>query len=300
MPRIEKQPYRESYLAPLPAEGTPISPGGSPIGQGSTEFATRPAPVGNHTNIPYPQHKRTNAAHVPRSSTDYRFHEAVMLRSPLPAVARRPSGEQIAECAPRRLMTTHLTPFVAVVPPRVSLPSQSEPRLALPTGARHTSESSLMITQRQLLQPLGPPIPRSRTMSALTPLAAFVANPRQTTQSKQQIREAQPTAYWSGRFTALNDRFCNEDMTLTTSKRMSEDRRTRRIFIHLESLCVTREAKESLNHFQSIYLLHHKHLRLSSRKDDGGEEKDQRMSILKRIIGHVKKRSGAATSESLD
>jgi hypothetical protein len=168
MPRIEKQPHQESYLMPLPAEGTLISPEGGLVGQqGGAD------PVHNNTSTSHSQHRRTNAVHIPRSSTEYRFQEAI---------TRRPSGQQ--ECASPRLVTTHLAPFVVMAPPRTSLsraspPSQSRPRPAVLTGVRHTSESSLMITQRQLLQPLGPPVPRSRTMSALTPLAAFTANPRQ-------------------------------------------------------------------------------------------------------------------------
>ncbi|KAI9764694.1 MAG: hypothetical protein M1840_008086 [Geoglossum simile] len=286
MPRIEKQPHQESYLTPLPAEGTIISPEGGLVGrQGNAN------PAGDNTNTPHPQHRRTNdAVHIPRSSTEYRFRGATTLRSPLLATARRSSGRP--EDAPPRLVTTHMAPFVVdMTPPRASPPSQSRTRPAVLTGVRHTSESSLMITQQQLLEPLGPPIPRSRTMSALTPLAALTPNPR-------QVREAQPASYWSGRFTALNDRFCNENMALTTSKRMPEDRRTRRIFILLENLCVTKEAKESLKNFQSVYLANHKYAHLSSRKD---EEKDYHVSMIKRIIGHIKRRSGgAATAESLD
>lgn len=68
------------------------------------------------------------------------------------------------------------------------------------------------------------------------------------------IRQAEPFAYWTGRFISLNDRFMNET---TDTPRPSvkggaqlmqtrEEQRARRVLDLLERSCVTPEAKRSL------------------------------------------------------
>ncbi|KAI9846543.1 MAG: hypothetical protein M1830_007442 [Pleopsidium flavum] len=180
-------------------------------------------------------------------------------------------------------------------------------------------ESNVQITQRQLMQPLGPPVPRSKTMGALltgspasvvgsgstskrnsgvrsgsggggslgenedeeaSPLAARGKTIDQVWEGDKplpefqtnvrQVKEAQPYSYWCGRFSALNDRFRMEDIsdsstTLCTDssshtnhhpmspKVDDEERRIRRVFIHLNSLCLTEEAKASLREFQIAF-----------------------------------------------
>lgn len=91
---------------------------------------------------------------------------------------------------------------------------------------------------------------------------------------KPQIKEPQPSAYWCGRLSALNDRFRMEDITHTHTSSSSspaspsnnhqlgaaaqrklgdDERRTRRIFVHLQGLCVTDEARASLDEFQRAW-----------------------------------------------
>jgi hypothetical protein len=191
-----EQPPQEGYLSPLGAENTPIPP--VDPNEHIAGSATKPGPANDNVYTSHRQHKRSNAVYIPRSSTDWRLHTYAMLPHPLPTyISRRPGGQEgNAECAPRRLTTTHLSPFATAASPSGPLPSQNERRANVPTGARHTSESSIAITQRQLLQPLGPPIPRSRTMSSLVPAPESITNTRQASPSSSPS-SGSPQSSWN-------------------------------------------------------------------------------------------------------
>ncbi|KAK4902843.1 hypothetical protein LTR27_000782 [Elasticomyces elasticus] len=74
------------------------------------------------------------------------------------------------------------------------------------------------------------------------------------------ITKAQPVVYWCARFSALNDRYRNDELLLhlgaskTVSDKMhsaeANTRRMRRALEHLHSLCATEEARESFVVFQ--------------------------------------------------
>ncbi|KAK1057046.1 hypothetical protein LTR74_014435 [Friedmanniomyces endolithicus] len=78
--------------------------------------------------------------------------------------------------------------------------------------------------------------------------------------SAQQITTAEPVPYWCGRFSALNDRYRNDELALHlgASKAQSDKmhsaeantRRMRRALERLHGLCATAEARESLVVFQ--------------------------------------------------
>ncbi|KAK4956799.1 hypothetical protein LTR10_006327 [Elasticomyces elasticus] len=78
--------------------------------------------------------------------------------------------------------------------------------------------------------------------------------------STGHITKAQPVVYWCARFSALNDRYRNDELLLhlgaskTESDKMhsaeANTRRMRRALEHLHSLCVTEEARESFVVFQ--------------------------------------------------
>ncbi|KAK5107859.1 hypothetical protein LTR62_000619 [Meristemomyces frigidus] len=79
----------------------------------------------------------------------------------------------------------------------------------------------------------------------------------------QQIAKAEPTAYWCGRFSALNDRYRNEELSAhlhsprTDSDKMhspaASTKRMRRALEYLHAQCVTAEARESFVVFQLQY-----------------------------------------------
>ncbi|KAI9820231.1 MAG: hypothetical protein M1827_005853 [Pycnora praestabilis] len=142
--------------------------------------------------------------------------------------------------------------------------------------ALRKEETSLQITQRQLLQPLGPPIARSGTMGelresstgALRQLRLSVGGESAISElgtGVGQITQAQPTSYWCGRFSSLNDRIRNKDPDAEARDRDScrgrsghrtkdpEELRARRIFFELKAQCTTPEAQESLLAFHEIY-----------------------------------------------
>jgi hypothetical protein len=88
-----------------------------------------------------------------------------------------------------------------------------------------------------------------------------------------------PTSYWLGRYQALHDRFCSDylDPSFLESPKLrnywasvpdgvpnttetepsascrGEERLSKRVFAHLEALCMTGEARKSLKAFQQAY-----------------------------------------------
>lgn len=104
--------------------------------------------------------------------------------------------------------------------------------------------------------------------------------------NRRQIHEAQPPMWWLGRYTALSDRFrtgalpsppsspsrphsSRTDFSPTTNGTSATglisasssnanhpmhdaDRRNRRVYIHLRSLCTTDEARASLDGFKAV------------------------------------------------
>ncbi|KAK3679139.1 hypothetical protein LTR78_000700 [Recurvomyces mirabilis] len=83
--------------------------------------------------------------------------------------------------------------------------------------------------------------------------------------SLQQVTTAEPAAYWCGRFSALKDRYSNEEISAhahLNSPRANSDKmhtpaattkRMRRALEHLYAQCVTTEARESFGVFQLQY-----------------------------------------------
>lgn len=120
--------------------------------------------------------------------------------------------------------------------------------------------------------------------------------------------------YWLARLTSLSDRFRTEALTdsLSSSDGMHNDeRRIKRVFLHLNSLCVTEEAKESLEKFRVLY---EKRMGLEARAERGEmqkmvfaemkaqeEEKPERKAnggkeekkgVFERLVGRKKKALG--------
>ncbi|KAL9122843.1 MAG: hypothetical protein Q9187_000600 [Circinaria calcarea] len=141
----------------------------------------------------------------------------------------------------------------------------------------------------------------------VTPTPAEPNNPR-------QITAAQLPTYWLGRLTSLSDRFRTEALadSLSSSDGMHDDgRRMKRVFIHLNSLCVTEEAKESLEKFRVLY---EKRMGLEARAERGemqkmvfaemkakeegkperkaDGEKEEKKGVFEKLVGRKKKALG--------
>ncbi|KAH7019073.1 NRDE protein-domain-containing protein [Ilyonectria destructans] len=113
---------------------------------------------------------------------------------------------------------------------RPSLVSRSANPRAFGSSSRKTSFSSRIRLPRPSLTSL------SRSSRSTTPEPSQQLLPG-------QINTAQPSAYWSGRFMALHDRFLAEN----------DDSRCRRVFHRLDSCCITDEARRSLHDWQQTY-----------------------------------------------
>ncbi|KAA6412783.1 MAG: hypothetical protein FRX48_03775 [Lasallia pustulata] len=88
-------------------------------------------------------------------------------------------------------------------------------------------------------------------------------------QNPRHIFTAMPSGYWAGRLMALSDRFRTEEMHDSSSfhrvgSMHNDERRTRRVFVHLNSLCQTDQAKASLAAFREAYM--------ARMREDGGWE----------------------------
>ncbi|KAI9683084.1 MAG: hypothetical protein M1829_005875 [Trizodia sp. TS-e1964] len=188
-------------------------------------------------------------------------------------------------------------------------------RLRLDKASQSSEESGssggVKITHRQLMAPLGPgPLPRSQTTTTIDNLShGFRASQRRRSAIPQtpvlelktnlkQVKEAQEPAYWAGRFTALNDRFRGDEFQTSvifeapgkatnTGKSNLEEKRIRRVFAHLDSLCLTDEARLSLRDFQEQYArCHH----MSAVLPAGGTMKQ---GVFERIMGTVNKKKAS-------
>ncbi|KAI9860222.1 MAG: hypothetical protein M1824_003222 [Vezdaea acicularis] len=121
------------------------------------------------------------------------------------------------------------------------------PEIPQPEPERHRKPAGIDKSKR-----------RSTTFFSPKPLPVFTTNPR-------QIKGYQHGSYWAGRFVALYDRFRTEDMNNPDGsvrdkavvpalyggpKMTADEKRIKRAFIHLRSLCLNEGAKKSLEQFQ--------------------------------------------------
>ncbi|PQK16739.1 hypothetical protein BB8028_0006g10580 [Beauveria bassiana] len=128
---------------------------------------------------------------------------------------------------------------------------------------------------------------RSSTTNITTPDSSKQMNDAvETPPNPRQIVHAQPSAYWSGRFTTLRDHLCNEHMACVLSKAtdtiqtgisgdstrdgrshdlqlsgnppyplQDEDDLCRQVFTILESQCITKAAKMSLTRWREKFAI---------------------------------------------
>ncbi|KAI7719109.1 hypothetical protein KC353_g3250 [Hortaea werneckii] len=163
----------------------------------------------------------------------------------------------------------------------------SQPVLTNITNRRNSKHGE--VTERRLMaevQPAPPPLPPQTPLSAealeigkmksfsrstthlpqaseqIPSLAALAtkARPPSFAQSAHEVYKPEPVAYWCGRFSAIADRYRNEELLAHLgSPRASSDqmhtpdantRRMRRAMEYLHGLCMTQEARESFVVFQ--------------------------------------------------
>ncbi|KAI6907363.1 hypothetical protein KC318_g7421 [Hortaea werneckii] len=163
----------------------------------------------------------------------------------------------------------------------------SQPVLTNTTNRRNSKHGE--VTERRLMaevQPAPPPLPPQTPLSAealeigkvksfskstthlprgseqIPPLAALAtkSRPPSLNQSAHEVYKPEPVAYWCGRFSAIADRYRNEELLAHLgSPRASSDqmhtpdantRRMRRAMEYLHGLCMTQEARESFVVFQ--------------------------------------------------
>jgi len=105
-----------------------------------------------------------------------------------------------------------------------------------------------------------PPSPRKPNTDEVPIFSLYVIPSHHTDPSVSQITKAESTAYWCGRFAALNDRYRNEELTAHLHNPRAESdkmhtpeansKRMRRALESLHSLCATADARTSLVVFQ--------------------------------------------------
>ncbi|KAF2145081.1 uncharacterized protein K452DRAFT_316204 [Aplosporella prunicola CBS 121167] len=173
-------------------------------------------------------------------------------------------------------MVTPLTPITVVKSGMVKSHTMAHiPRLP----------SSHEIPQHQLMQPLRAPTPKTpstvgppstfttvrkinnsirhlRKPSELSPLAERDTPLGPSNTMTRQVTEAQPYAWWAGRFQSISDRIRIEEFDVDlriiagSTQRISnllqadDEGRIRRVFEELQSCCLTDEARNRLREFQ--------------------------------------------------
>ncbi|KAI7396388.1 hypothetical protein KC336_g15710 [Hortaea werneckii] len=200
---------------------------------------------------------------------------------------RQPSTATVTQSSPayrssRHRLSTPRTPDAQPVQRW-----NSQPVLANITNRRNSKHGE--VTERRLMaevQPAPPPLPQKTPLSAealelgkvksfskstthlpsgsqqspsLVSLAGKSRHPG-CSQSPHEVYKPEPVAYWCGRFSAIADRYRNEELIAHLgSPRASSDqmhtpdantRRMRRALEYLHSLCMTQEARESFVVFQ--------------------------------------------------
>lgn len=152
----------------------------------------------------------------------------------------------------------------------------------------------------------------------VTPLKPLPPSSSQLMHHHRQIHEAQAPMWWLGRYTALSDRFrtsalpsppsspsrpqssktefssMNESsqtgLTSASSSNANHpmhdtDRRNRRVYIHLRSLCTTEEARASLDEFKGIMEAREKKMTAGSQ----GKTVKEKQGWLEGLMGKKKK-----------
>jgi len=164
-----------------------------------------------------------------------------------------------AEIKERRLMS-EVQPVPPPPPPKTPLSAEAlsgGKRKSLSNHLRQVSEQSPSLAALST-KPRAPSPHRSSQIVGLLP----DSSPPPPTQPSfyTYITNPEPVPYWAGRFSALNDRYRNEELLAhINSPKSSSDkmhtpeanmRRMRRALDYLHSLCATQEARESFVVFQ--------------------------------------------------
>ncbi|KAI7271243.1 hypothetical protein KC345_g7248 [Hortaea werneckii] len=206
--------------------------------------------------IPSSHSRQHSTATVTQSSPAYRSsrHRLSTPRVPSAQPVQRWNSQPVltnitnrgnskhGEVTERRLMT-EVQPAPPPLPPKTPLSAE-----ALETG-------KVKIFSRSTTH-----LPRGSQQGPSLASLAAKSRPSSLNQSAHEVYKPEPVAYWCGRFSAIADRYRNEELLAHLgSPRASSDqmhtpdantRRMRRALEYLHSLCMTQEARESFVVFQ--------------------------------------------------
>ncbi|KAJ2978354.1 hypothetical protein NUW58_g7523 [Xylaria curta] len=287
-----------------------------PINQSSARSSPQP----RRSTDAYTKHRALEISHtynnLPTPTTQYKARSCKPFVAATPPNTRASSSRNIENIPPSAPVSSLATekqgsskcPTPRAAPKRVSPKKKAKSRPGIPksrtfsvfsnftaslsrtslgqlTGSdsRRTSTSSKSTARKD-------PAPYMNPQSAASTSSQALLNPAVETTNPLQIYTAQSSAYWTGRFMALQDRFQSETLLpenlATLSKRqlkhradaapkisrstttvastypsyeaaatllVDEDNRSRRIFLHLDALCATSEARVSLQKWQQNY-----------------------------------------------
>ncbi|KAK3110954.1 hypothetical protein LTR53_014239 [Teratosphaeriaceae sp. CCFEE 6253] len=256
------------YGDPLPSRGHANRHGWVDTGKGSEPLLQFDACGENFArSLPLPDHAR-HASKASISSPAYRSSRDRSSTPVGPAPVQRWNSQPVLanvtnrrnsrhdEILERRLLSA-VQPDPSAPPPRTPLTAEALPggRVSWPSNS-----SQLRLAPEQSPSLANPSASKSRGSSP--------------ERSAQQISIPHPVPYWCGRFSALVDRYRNDELALHPSTALASSntaasrappqadrmhtpeattRRMRRALEHLHSLCGTPEARESLVAFQQQF-----------------------------------------------
>ncbi|KAK3703687.1 hypothetical protein LTR37_014265 [Vermiconidia calcicola] len=257
-----------------------------------------------HKSSPANRHSQ-NRQGTPGAATSFqRWNSQPMLTN------QTNRNSQHSEVKQTRLMSARQPP----TPPAPKTPFSSSQN---PKGGKTKNINNSASTTHILSTSEHTPLLSRSTGSSKLPFRLTPSPPSQPTPSPLKIWHSEPPAYWSGRLSALLDRYRNEDLhtsnllspsssTHHTPKSQTDalhapeatTARLRRAFEYLHSQCGSQEAQESLGHFQVQYAANLKvpelarycvpPIRLGGGKvttEGNGMSQGRKASFMERLLG---------------
>ncbi|KAI9729701.1 MAG: hypothetical protein M1834_006652 [Cirrosporium novae-zelandiae] len=230
--------------------------------------------------------KRTTPSALPRPNSFLANLKSSTSASSFTRKNRKTTRASISTPVPPRFFPEE-EPFTFISPrsppprpsriPRTPVPTRYQRFPTDPDSPSKLSRPSIKL--RQLMQPLGPPLPslprtlpRSQTLGSnfltrdptnystdhgIDDCATLPLSPTEKDPNLRLVHSFQPTAWWLGRFVSLNDKFRTEEIEnvepvidVSKAKPQEDEVRHHRVFMQLQTLCMTNDARKSFKVFQ--------------------------------------------------
>ncbi|KAF2747938.1 hypothetical protein M011DRAFT_24957 [Sporormia fimetaria CBS 119925] len=261
---------------PTPPKPTGLRPRGATIQNGQRRRSSRSLTGLKDAPVPgKPAGGIQNEARTPRSSTFHhmpRYHETPPPVPAVPEVYRTPAKRKTSGSRENRLVCQNGSPVAKGAHFKPTLPSTVESetddvrvwRNASPSGEKAAPDISEEVAPITLASKCSRSLKRPRSCST-TALESLYAN----AETRFQVKDSMPAAWWAGRFQTRYDQWRTEAMTSELDPtyrrlgtlggcKLSQERAAAcYVLLGLRELCVTNKAMDSLWVFEYKYRRDH-------------------------------------------